>query len=103
VSANEALQRFLRNTSERIPADQRNARAGEVGRADVEAHLDVLDRALRNRKFLVGDSFTLADLHLAGFVAYLGMVGFDTGRWPAIAAWVKTCTSRPAYALAMRP
>ena len=101
VSLGEALQRFLRNTSDRIPADQRNAQAGEIGRADVEAHLDVLEGALHGRELLVGDTFSLTDLHLAGLVAYLGMVGFDPGRRPATAAWFQACTARPAYGRVM--
>ena len=101
VSLGEALARFQRNVSERIPAEQRNAKAGELGRADVEAHLDILEAALRQSPFLAGGRFSLADLHLAGIVAYLGMLGFDVKRRPAIAAWSTACTSRPHYATAM--
>ena len=101
VSLGEALARFQRNVSERIPAEQRNAKAGEVGRGDVEAHLDILERALKGRQFLVGDHFTLTDLHLAGIVGYLGMLGFDVKRRPALAAWAAACTARPHYARAM--
>jgi glutathione S-transferase len=103
VSLGEALARFLRNTSDRIPAEQRNAKAGEIGRADVETHLDVLEAALAKRKFLAGDHFGLADLHLAGIVSYLGMVGIDVKRRPAIAAWHAAATARPHFARAMAP
>jgi len=103
VSVGEALSRFLRNTSERIPAEQRNAAAGELARKDVEALLDILDAALAKRPFLAGDRFGLADLHLAGIVSYLGMVGFDVKRRGATASWLQTCTSRPGFALAMAP
>jgi glutathione S-transferase len=103
VSLVEALSRFQRNTSDRIPPEQRNAKAGEIGRSDVEAHLDILEAALKKRKFLAGDAFTLADLHVAGFVDYLAMLGFDVKSRPALAAWKATCTSRPHYARAMAP
>jgi len=103
VSLGEALQRFLRNTSERIPQEQHNAKAAEIGRGDVETHLGILEAALSEKKFLVGDSFNLADLHVAGFVAYVGMVGFELERWPLVAAWAKACTSRPAWARVMAP
>ena len=101
VSLGEALSRFLHNVSDRIPEEQRNAKAGELGRADVEAHLDILEQALKAKPFLAGARFTLADLHVAGVVAYLGMLGIDVKRRPAIAAWFEGCTSRPAYARAM--
>jgi glutathione S-transferase len=103
VSVGEALSRFLRNTSDRIPAEQRNAAAGEVARQEVEALLDILDAALAKQPFLAGGRFGLADVHLAGVATYLGMVGFDVKRRLATADWLERCTSRPGFAAAMAP
>jgi glutathione S-transferase len=103
VSLGEALSRYLHNTSERIPAERHNAKAGEVAKADLDKHLGILDGALQGRSWLVGDAFSLVDLHLAGWVAYVGMCGIDTKRWSAIDAWLKRCTARPGYALSMKP
>lgn len=103
VSVGEALSRFQRNTVDRIPAEQRNEKAGEVAKADVEKHLGILDGVLQRKSFLVGDSFSLVDLHVAGYVGYVGMCGFDVKKWPAIDAWLKSSTSRPAYGRVMGP
>jgi glutathione S-transferase len=103
VSFAEALARYQRNTNDRIPKEQHNEKAAEVAKADVEKHIGILDSALQGKTFLVGDSFSLVDLHLAGFIGYLGMCGFDASKWPAIGAWLKVCNSRPALGRVMRP
>ncbi len=103
VSLGEALSRYLHNTSERIPSERHNAKAAESAKADVEKHLSILDRAIKGRTWLVGDAFSLVDLHVAGWVAYLGMCGFDAKAWPNVDAWAKMSVARPTFALAMKP
>ena len=103
VSLGDALSRFSHNTSEHYPDELKHAKAGEAAKAEVETHLGILDTALKGKKYLVDDRFSLADVHVGGWVAYLGMLGFDAKRWPNIDAWLKTCTSRPGYKTAMSP
>jgi glutathione S-transferase len=103
VSLGGANTRYLNNSSSRVPAERHNAKAAEVAKAEVEDHLASLDRALAGKAWVVGDSFSLVDLHLAGFVGFLGMCGFDSKRWPNVDAWAKKCTARPGYALSMAP
>lgn len=103
VSLGEALSRHQHNTAERIPAERRNAKAGEVAKEDVEKHLAILDRALTGKTWLVGDSFSLVDVHASGWVGYVGMCGFDVKRWPNVDAWAKKATARPGFALSMSP
>lgn len=103
VSLGSALLRFQHNTSERIPKEQHNAKAAEVARADIEKLLGILDGALQGKTFLVGDSFSLVDVHASAFVGYLGTCGFDLTKWSALGAWFGTCTSRPAHGRIMSP
>jgi glutathione S-transferase len=103
VSLAEALSRHQYNTAERIPAEQKNAKAAEVAKADVLAHLAILEKALTGKKFLVGDAFSLVDTHVAGWAHYIGMCGFDTKAFPATHAWMTTTMARPAYTKVMRP
>jgi glutathione S-transferase len=103
VSLGEAVSRHQHNSSPQIPAERHNAKAAEVAKADVEKHLAILDRALAGKPWLVGDTFSLVDLHLAGYVGYLGMCGFDAKRWPNVDAWAKKCAARPGYAVSMTP
>jgi glutathione S-transferase len=98
VSLGGAVGRFLSNTSDEVPADRRNAKAGESARVDVETLLGILDTALAKKTYLVAETFSLADVHLAGFVAWIGMVGFTLARWPNVDAWQRRCTSRPGCA-----
>jgi glutathione S-transferase len=103
VSLGEALSRYVHNASDRIPAEQHNAKAAEVAKAEVEKLLGILDAALAGKTWLVGDSFSLVDVHVSSWAEYVGFHGFDSKRWPNIDAWKKRATARPAYAVAMKP
>lgn len=103
VTLGGAMNRFGAASSERIPAEQRNAKAAEAARADVEKAFAVLDGALAGKQWLLGDSFTLADAHVASFAAYSTFIGFDLKKYPNIAAWHGRATSRPGYAASMTP
>jgi glutathione S-transferase len=97
----EALWRYQRNTSDRIPAEERNTKAAAVAKVDVEKQLDILETSLKGKDYLVANAFSLVDAHVAGFAGYLQMVGFDVKQWPSVSAWVERCRSRPAFARAM--
>lgn len=103
VSLGEALSRRLHSSSERIPAERHNAKAAEAAKEDVEKHLAILDEALAGKTWLVGDAFSLVDVQLAGWAAYVGMCGFDVKRWANLDAWMKRCTARPGFATCMAP
>ena len=59
--------------------------------------MKVLDDALAGRKWLLGDSFTAADLNLASVVHLVDMVKLDTNAWPHVRAWLTACTGRPVW------
>jgi GST-like protein len=65
--------------------------------------LGVLEDRLKDRAFLMGDDFTIADIALIGWVRNL--VGFyragelvDYAALTAVPAWVERCEARPAVA-----
>ena len=101
VSLGEALSRFGHASSPRMDAALHHEKSAEKARADVHHLLDILEKDLANKKYLVEDRFTLADLQVSGWVEYLGMLGFQTKKWTNVSAWVERCTSRPAHALSM--
>ncbi len=101
VSLGEALSRWYHAQSPRVDGALHNAKAAEKGKADVEALLDILEKELDGKKYLVGDTFTLADLQVSGWCSYLGMLGFELAKWPKTDAWTKRCCERPANARAM--
>ncbi len=103
VTLGEALSRHQRNTSERIPKEQHNAKAAEIAKADVEARLSILDQALTGKNFIVGSSFSLVDSHLVGWAHYVEMCGFALAKYPTLQAYVKAGIARPAYVKVMKP
>jgi len=78
---------------ERKPDPARVERAKEA----LQAPLRVLDAALAESPYLLGNRFSVADLNVAGVVAGLGMAKFELVSWPKAAAWLETCTSRKAF------
>lgn len=96
VSLGESLSRFVHNTQERFPEEQRNAKAGEAARENIATQLKVLEDALTGKSYLVGDKFTLTDAHVSSWIGYIGMVGIDITSYTAINAWIARCNERPA-------
>ncbi len=96
VTLNEALQRYSRNTNERYPADQKNEAAAKAAHADLQKLVGILEQSLDGREYLVGPSFTLADLTVSSWIGYLGRQGFDLSPYARVNAWQARCSSRPA-------
>jgi glutathione S-transferase len=100
VTLADAVWRWTRNTMDWFPAEQRNAKAAEVAKADIGSCLRILDEALEGKEFLCG-SYTLADTHLNSFVDWLRSMKLDLSAYPRLAAWSQRCCARPAYAKVM--
>jgi glutathione S-transferase len=100
VTLGDALMRLGRNLGEWAPADERNAKAGATAMADAAGLLKIVEEALSGRDYLVGNSFSIADLHLSSWMDYARMMHVDLAPYPKLLAWVTRCTSRPTYAIA---
>jgi len=79
-------------------------RASEVDPAALAAKqaggyraLDAMERHLAGRTFLVGESYSLADISLYAYTHVAGEGGFDLGRYPAIRAWLDRVASQPGH------
>jgi glutathione S-transferase len=99
VSLGESVYRWARNAMW-APEDERNAKAAATASKDIAARLSVLDGALADRHFLVGD-YTLADTHVNSYVDWLRHMKIDMAGLNHLSAWSKRCSERPAYARAM--
>jgi len=97
VSLGDAVGRYTRNTTEWYPADQKNAAAGVAAKADIDAHLKILDGQLTGKQFLLGADYTLADTHLNSFTDWLRHMKIDFSAYPNVNAWSARCAARPAY------
>lgn len=82
------------------PEDKRDA--GVVARATeaLARPLGVLDAALGESAYLLGDDFTIADLNVAGVMDLLSMLKFDFSQWSNVTRWLKACQGRASYSSA---
>ncbi len=85
-----------------LPPAQRDESLAAAGIEKLAAPLAVLDGALAGRKFLLGDSFTIADLNLASVLSWALLVKMDLSKTPNVARWLGECCARPSFAKAQR-
>ena len=83
-----------------MPEDKRDQRVIDGAAKGLHRPLNVLNDALADRQYLLGDSFTIADLNLAGVMDLLNMIQFDLSQWPNIQRWLTACCDRPSHARA---
>ena len=83
-----------------LPEAQRNEAEAKAGEAALAKPLGVLEGALASRPYLLGDSFTVADLNVGSVVSWGPTLG-KLKLTPNVAAWFSRCGERPALARAM--
>jgi glutathione S-transferase len=84
------IEKYFRERSPKDPASEQAALKA------LEHPLSVLNGHLANRDYVLGSSFTIADLNVASVLS-LGMaVKFDFGPYPNIQQWLGRCMARPA-------
>ena len=101
VTMADAITRIIRNLSDRFPAEQRNAAAGEAAKVELLNLWKMVDHALEGRDHLVGDHFTLVDLAVVGFVMVTARFGVDISSLKNVQRWSGPCMSRPAMGRVM--
>jgi glutathione S-transferase len=102
TEAEPPVMRVLMNRAF-LPEAQRNEAEAQAGEQALQRPVRVLEGFLRDRPYLLGDSFTVADLNVhavLGWAPTLGRVRFDAT--PNVAAWLKRCGERPALARATK-
>ena len=85
-----AQHSFMKPPAERDPA------LAAAGKAASDARLKVLEGHLASQPYLLGDTFTIADLNLSGIYYGSWLNGFDFGTFPKVLAWLDRCLTRPA-------
>ena len=61
----------------------------------------VLNGELDGRQYLLGSTFTVADLNLASIMSWAKPIKFDFAPFPNVGAWLDRCLARPAYKLSL--
>lgn len=80
------------------PADQRDEKAAQKAADALKAPLKVLDDALKGREYLLGNTFTIADLNAASVLSWAAMMRLDLSATPTAQAWLQKCLGREANA-----
>ncbi len=78
-----------------LPAD-RKAQYDSLEEAGYRA-LQVLENRLAKHDFLVGDSYSVADISLYAYTHVADEGGFDLSRVPAVSAWLDRVRQQPGY------
>lgn len=81
-----------------LPPDQRDEKKANDAINALKAPLNVLEAVLKGREYLLGNSFTIADLNVASVLMFGSYVKFDHSATPAVQAWLGKCLGRPASA-----
>jgi glutathione S-transferase len=86
----------------RLPPAERDRERLAQALKVLEAPFKVLDSALADCGYLLGDQFTVADLNVAAVISRA--IEMDLAATPKLRAWLARCLDRPAArdALALR-
>lgn len=68
--------------------------AMDAARQQIDTHLAIVERELGSRPYLVGESFTLADVAYLPFLHFLSLMEVAVG--PRVKAWAERVLARPS-------
>ena len=80
-----------------LPEFARDASYAERDESLLRKPLGVLNDALAARDYLVGNSFTVADLNVASILVWGKMARLNLWNHPEVSRWFDACLARPAY------
>ncbi len=78
----------------RLPPQERDPQRLAEALAVLSAPFKVLDGALADRSYLLGEDFTVADLNVAAVISRA--IDMDLSGTPRLADWLARCLERPA-------
>ena len=62
-----------------------------------QAALQILEKRLEGRDWIVGDTITVADISCCSYLFYPEPFGFDRADWPHIDAWLTRISETPGW------
>jgi glutathione S-transferase len=97
-AANANFPRFdLLEHRAMLPDFARDASYAERDELLLKKPLGVLNDALAGRDYLVGNSFTVADLNVASILVWGKMARLNVSNHLEVRRWFDACLTRPAY------
>jgi len=91
-----AVHRSINPAHVRYLGQHTDAQEAENGRKELARFLPVLESALANADWLVGD-YSLADIAFAPHLGFLVQYGFAFPGTPRVRAWLERIRARPAW------
>ena len=85
-----------------LRGEARDSEAAEAGIATLQQPFNVLNDALADRDYLLGDAFSVADLNVASVLAWARAAGIDFAKQPHVDAWLGRCLGGEAAVRARR-
>lgn len=87
-----------------LPEESRDDAVASEAEQTLAKPLAVLEGVLKDREYLLGDAFRVADLNVASVLSMAAAIGgMKLDATPRVAAWFARCTARPALARALGP
>jgi glutathione S-transferase len=80
-----------------LPEFARDPSQAERNELLLRKPLGVLNDTLTSHQYLTGDSFTVADLNVAGILAWGRIARLNLSACSEVARWLDACMGRPAY------
>jgi len=77
-----------------LPKERWDEKAMAQAKAEIERHLQILERQLEGHEYLVADRYTLAEVSYTPFVQFLPLM--EIAPPPRVAAWVRRMLERPS-------
>lgn len=80
-----------------VPDDKRDQNIIARAMEKLPGLFNVIDQALKSKKYLAGEEFTLADLNAASVVTIAPLVGFDISAYANVQNWLKAISDRKSF------
>jgi glutathione S-transferase len=74
----------------------------QAARDRIAQRLDIVERHLQGKDYLMGKQFTVADGYLFTVLNWSNFVGFDLGKWPLVQAYLARVAARPKVQEALK-
>ena len=78
------------------PPEQRDEKAAAAAVESLKAPLNALEGSLKGKEYLLGNTFTIADLNVAAVMSWIPMIKLDMSATPTVQAWLQKCLGREA-------
>ena len=80
-----------------MPDDKRDPKVIASNLEKLPNLFNILNFSLNEKKYLVGNQFTLADLNLASVVSISNAIEFELKSYPNVLSWMSAMPDRPAF------